>query len=228
MSTPETIETPQVQTTPNGAAPAAAVPEAPVLRLKRLQEARLELRIEGVTPLIPHSWSEKSLQLMRSKQFGQAARPAREAKNPEEEAHAATYWLPDGRPGMPAVAFKAAMCSAVRYFEGLTMVAAKALFFVQGEGPDQLVPIEGTPELWEATPRNQGGVVDLRYRNRFYPWAATIVVRFLPARIDAQSVVALLDAAGRQGVGDWRPASPKSMTGVYGQWRVADPQEAPR
>src|SRR3982751_2617343 len=94
VSTPETIETPQ--TTPNGAAPAAAVPETPVLRLKRLQEARLELRIEGVTPLIPHAWSEKSLELMRQKQFGSAARPAREAKDPEAEAHAATYWLPDG------------------------------------------------------------------------------------------------------------------------------------
>jgi hypothetical protein len=125
---------------------------------------------------------------------------------------------------MPAVAFKAAMCSAVRYFQGITMVAAKALFFVEGQGPEQLVPIEGHLEMWEATPRNQGGVVDLRYRNRIFPWSATIAVRFLPALIDTQSVVALLDAAGRQGVGDWRPASPKSMTGTYGQWRVVDPE----
>jgi hypothetical protein len=219
VSASETIDTPQ--TTPNGAA-TGADKEAPVLRLKRLDEAQITLRIEGITPLIPHSWSEKSLQLMREKQFGQTARPAREAKNPEEEAHAATYWLPDGRAGMPAVAYKAAMVGACRFFEGLSMVQAKALFFVQGEGPEQLVPIEGTPEMFEATPRNQGGVVDLRYRNRFYPWAATLVVRFLPSRIDSQSVVALLDAAGRLGVGDWRPASPKSMTGTYGQWRVVN------
>jgi hypothetical protein len=219
----EVIET--AQPTTDGAAPAAAAPEAPVLRLKRLQEARIELHVEGITPLIPHAWSEKALSAMRAKQFGQGVRPPREAKNPEEEAHAATYWLPDGRPGMPAVAFKAAMCSAVRYFQGITMVAAKALFFVEGQGPEQLVPIEGVLELWEATPRNQGGVVDLRYRHRIHPWSATIAVRFLPSLIDTQSVIALLDAAGRQGVGDWRPASPKSMTGVYGQWRVTDPGE---
>ena len=126
---------------------------------------------------------------------------------------------------MPATAFKSALCGATRYFEGITMVAAKSLFFVEGQGPDQLVPIDGELELWESTPRNQGGVVDLRYRNRVFPWAATIVVRFLPSQVDAASVVALLDAGGRLGVGDWRPNSPKSMTGVYGQWKVITPDD---
>jgi hypothetical protein len=217
------VETPR--TTTDGPSPAPAAPvEAPVLRLRRLQEAVITLRIEGTTPVIPHKWSEKALQLMRSKQFGEAVRPAREPKNPQEEAHAATYWLPDGRPGMPAVAFKAAMVGACRNFEGISMTAAKTMFFVEGEGLEQLVPIEGEPVMREDTPRNAGGTVDLRYRNSIFPWAASIRVRFLAARIDAQSILALLDAAGRQGVGDWRPGAPKSHTGIYGQWRVVDPE----
>jgi hypothetical protein len=213
---------------PNGAAPAAPIPdEAPpvVLRLKRLQDAMIELRIEGTTPVIPHKWAEKALEMMRQKQFGSTARPARVPKNPEEEARAATYWCADGRPGIPAVSFKAAMVGASRMFEGITMTSMKTLIFVEGEGLEQLVPIDGDIEMWEATPRNSGGVVDLRYRNRIFPWSATLRVRFLPALLDAQSVVAVLDAAGRLGVGDWRPNSPKSHTGTYGQWRVLDPQE---
>ena len=186
----------------------------------------IQLRIEGTTPVIPHRWAEKALQMMREKQFGNTARPARLPKNPEEEAHAATYWLPDGRPGMPAVAFKAAMVGACRMFEGISMAAAKTLFFVEGQGAEQLVPIHGEVEMWESTPRNSGGVVDLRYRNRIFPWAATLRIRYLAARIDAPSIVALLDAAGRQGVGDWRPNSPKSHTGTYGQWRVVEPGDA--
>jgi hypothetical protein len=217
------------RTTPDGAAKARPVPapaeapaEAAVVRLKRLQDATITVDIQGLTPLIPHKWAEKSLEMMRQKQFGNTVRPARVPKNPEEEAHAATYWLDDGRPGMPAVAFKAAMVGACRNFEGLPMTQAKTLFFVEGEGVEQLVPVEGPLSMREDTPRNANGTVDLRYRNAIFPWRASIRVRFLASRIDATSVIALLDAAGRGGVGDWRPAAPKSNTGSYGQWRVVD------
>lgn len=205
--------------------------EAPtVVRLRRLEEARLQVQIEGETALIPHNWSEKARGLMRGKQSGTIIRPKREPKNPEQEAYDSCYWLPDGRVGMPATAFKAAMVDACRHFEGLAMKYAKLLFVVEGEGPEQLVVIAGAHEtadqgwkscIWEATPRNQTGVVDLRYRLRILPWRATLTVRFIASRIDADSVIALVDAAGRGGVGDWRPSSPKSNTGVYGMWRVA-------
>lgn len=54
------------------------------------------------------------------------------------------------------------MVGAVRHFEGITMVAAKQLLFVEGDGPDQLVAIEGDRVLREDTPRNSGGTADLR------------------------------------------------------------------
>lgn len=202
-----------------------AVPEtngdgAIVLRLRKLEDAVLRINIEGKTPLIPHKWSEKALRLMREKQFGNKVREAKPPKNPEEDAHQSCYWFAEGVPGMPATAFKAAIVDATRFFEGVTAVMARQLFYVVGDGPDQLVRIDGKPEIFEGTPRNSGGTVDLRYRMRIFPWKATLVVSWVQGQIDPESVLALVDAAGRGGVGDWRPSSPKSKTGTFGTWRV--------
>ncbi len=179
-----------------------------------------EVEIEGVTPLIPHKWSEKALRLMREAQSGAKARQKREPKDPHEEAEAALYRLSDGRLGMPATAFKAAIVGAVRLFEGLTMVTVKQALFVLGEGADQLVPIEAEMELREDTPRNANGGADLRYRYYLWPWSATLRVEYLPRVIDRASVVTLIDAAGNGGVGDWRPSAPRSATGTFGRFRV--------
>lgn len=205
----------------NGSATLDPELNAAPITLRRLEDALIEVAIVGLSPVIPHRWSEKALGLMRAKQFGTGVRAAREPKNPEEEAAAATYWLPDGRPGMPATAFKAALVDACRFFDGLPMTAARQIVHVDGEGPDQLVPIAGTLSMREDTPRNSTGVVDLRYRNQINDWSAVLRIRFVPSRIDANSVVALVDAAGRGGVGDWRPSSPKSKTGTFGTWRVS-------
>lgn len=190
------------------------------IRLRRLEEGIIKVPIVGLTPLIPHKWSEKSLRQMRDKQYGAKVRAAREPKNPEEEAEDSCYWLSPGKPGMPAVAFKAAIVDATRFFDGLTIVMSKQLFFVSGEGIEQLVAIDGVPVIFESTPRNASGTPDLRYRMKIFPWSAILEISYLPQQIDPQSVVTLVDAAGRGGVGDWRPSAPKSKTGIHGCWRV--------
>lgn len=201
----------------------AGPPKGPVV-LKRLDDAEIEIAVEGITPIIPHKWSEKSLRLMREKQTSEqgTTRAKREAKDPKAEADGAAYWMTDGTPGMPATAFKAATVDACRFFSGVTMVEVKQMLFVVGEGPDQLVAIHGESELREDTPRNATGVADLRYRYQYFPWRTVLVVRFMPAQITPASVVALVDAGGRGGVGDWRPSAPKSKTGTFGCYRVVD------
>lgn len=206
------------------------------ITLTRLRDARVRIDIEGVTPVIPHKWSEKAKRMMPgwAPMDGTAAdetttkgpKAKKQPRNPTEEAEACVYRLPDGRPGLPATAFKAAMVSACRFFDKPSMTEAKLLLFVEGVGPDQLVPIEGTPILREDTPRNANGGADLRYRYAFYPWKATVAVRFLPTSTTEQTVVALLDAGGRCGVGDWRPSAPKSTTGTFGQFRVVGEDSA--
>jgi hypothetical protein len=201
-------------------------PEA--ISLKPLEKETYYVPIRGLAPVIPHKWSEKSLRLMREKQPGSRVKAKHDPKDPVEEAEAATYLLPDGRPGMPATAFKAAMVGAVRHFEGITMVAAKQLLFVEGEGPDQLVAIDGERTLREDTPRNSGGTADLRYRYSYWPWTAVLPITFIPSVIDLQSVITLLNAGGLGGVGDWRPSAPKSATGTFGRFEVVPDVEAER
>jgi hypothetical protein len=196
-------------------------PQAPAgpISLQRLDDAELTIDIEGLTPLIPHRWSEKALRQMRNKQFGNPS-AGREPKNPEEEALASCYWLQPDVPGMPATAFKSATIDGARFFPAITMAELKSTIFVKGVGPDQLVEITGDPLLREDTPRNSGGTADLRYRYQFMPWRAQLTVRFVPTQLTADSVVALVDAGGRGGVGDWRPNAPKSKTGTFGTYRV--------
>jgi hypothetical protein len=206
----------------NGEGTAAAA--ISTLNLERIQDQLIEVPIVGITPVIPHKWTEKALRMMREKQMGGqgATRSKREPKDPQEEAEQSCYWLPDGTPGMPATAFKSAIVEASRYYDGVTMTALKRIIFVEGEGPDVLVRIIGEQHLREDTPRNSGGTADLRYRYAFSPWSAILRVRFVPQVVPAKSVINLVDAAGRGGVGDWRPGSPKSNTGIFGTFRIDD------
>jgi hypothetical protein len=127
------------------------------------------------------------------------------------------------------VAFKAAMVAACRFFPppSPSMVMARTLFHVHGEGPDQLVGLDtGDGILREDTPRNADGIATLRYRYAFFPWRALLKISFMPAVISHESVVALLDASGRVGVGEWRPGSPKSFTGTFGTYRIMIVEDA--
>jgi hypothetical protein len=164
---------------------------------------------------------------MREAQSGSKARAKHDPKVPEDDAEGSCYYLPDGvTPGLPATAFKAAIIGACRLFQGITMASAKTAFYVEGQGPDQLLPITGENGapfervIREDTPRNSNGSPDLRYRYAYYPWACVLPVTFLPSQVDLDSVIALVDAAGLGGVGDWRPSAPKSLTGTYGQFTV--------
>lgn len=195
------------------------------IHLSRLVEHRAVIRIIGRTPLIIHKWSEKAKKMMPGHPEKSSVKVKKEVRQPKEEAEACLYRL--GKTiGMPATAFKAALVGACRLFEAPTMVEAKQLLFVEGEGPEQLVEIHfKNKELREDTPRISQGKADLRYRYYLMDWWAELAVRFIPDLISLESVISIADAAGRGGVGDWRPSSPKSCTGTYGTWGVDDKTE---
>jgi hypothetical protein len=198
------------------------------ITLRRLVESTVKVEIIGKTAYIPHKWSEKSKRMMPGHPDKPQIRETKGVRKPEEEAEACIYRLPDGQPGIPAVAIKAAMVGGCRLFEGLTMTQAKILFYVIGEGPEELIRFTGEPHMREDTPRNSNGSADLRYRYEFRNWRASVEISYLAGLIDQESILALLDAGGRGGVGEWRPSAPKSLTGLYGQFRVRDlGEEAP-
>jgi hypothetical protein len=192
-----------------------------VISLQRLQEGVVQVEIVGLTPYIPHKWSEKSKRMMPGHPENSGLKGKKGVRQPEEEAEACVYRFPDGRPGIPATSLKAAMVGACRLFDDMTMTAAKIVFHVEGEGPEQLIPFDGSAAMREDTPRNSGGTADLRYRYAFSDWKASVKVRYIKDQVTEESIVALIDAAGRLGIGDWRPSAPKSATGTFGTFRVS-------
>jgi len=198
----------------------------PEIQIKRIGRAMTTVRIEGTAPLIMHRFSLKARQQMLDKQRGRAN--VREPKNPEELFEASLHRLPGDRYGFPASGFKDATVKGARHYKGskLTMEGMKTTLFVVGEGPDMLVPILGSePKMREDPVRNETGVADIRFRGEFWPWYADLPILFVPTTITLESVVALVDAGGLSGVGDWRPASKKSYSGMYGTWKVVDDQD---
>jgi hypothetical protein len=191
----------------------------PDIQLKRLARSLAEIPIEGTAPLIQNRFSEKARGMMLDRQQGKATE--REPKNPEALFEAAMYRLPGERYGHPAVAFKAAIVGGARFFKGskLTMTGMKVSLFVRGEGPDALVEIESPePKMREDAVRNATGVADLRYRPSFWPWRAKLQVVFIRSQFNLESLIALVDAGGNVGVGEWRPE--------FGTFKVADDADA--
>src|SRR5262249_29159246 len=149
------------------------------VNLERLKDVVAVVPIRGLTPVIPHKWSEKSKMLMPGHPNNATVKGKKGTRNPKEEADGCLYKLPDGRLGLPATAFKAAIVDACRFFSAPSMRECKLIIFIEGIGPDQLVPVECDEMiLREDTPRNANGSADLRYRHMLVGWSATLRVRF--------------------------------------------------
>ena len=198
-----------------------------VITLTAIKRQTILVPIEGITPLMTHRFSEKAKKQMLEDQIKTKAKAKRPPQDPEAEYNAARSIIDGKNDGFPAVGFKAAIVGAARLFDGISMTALKQAIYVAGEGPEQLVRINGTPVMREDVTRVGMGTANLRYRPIYHPWGALLSVTYVPTMIDEASVLALVDAAGMGGVGEWRPSAPKSATGSYGQFQVSS-QEAGR
>lgn len=190
-----------------------------IITLERIEPVEMRIKVQGITPLVTNKFSEKAKAMIRDKQTSQTTRK-KAPKDIVKDYEAAFHRLPDGAAGIPASAFKGAAVAGARNFEAISMVQVKQAIFVLGEGPDQLIKIEGEPEMWEAPVRIAKGGTDLRHRPRFFPWACEFDIMYNDVILTKEAVIALVDAGGLAGVGEWRPSSPKSTTGSYGMYRV--------
>ena len=186
------------------------------ITLEPIEQDTLDIEIKGRTPLIVHAWSQKAKQMMLDKQMGKKS--IKELKDPVADYEASRYMLADGRDGIPATAIKNATIGGARFFEGsVTMAALKPVLYVPADDPAAgLVAINGTARPREDMVRVGMGTADIRYRAEYPDWSAIVRVTFTPHMIDAASVVALVDAGGRVGVGEWRP----EKGGIYGTYSV--------
>lgn len=208
------------KTTPSVAEDDSVKLPAEPIQLTTLRWEEVEIPIVGTTPLIIHKWSEKAKQMMRDKQQGKTT-TKKAPKMPDEERFDSTYWFEKGVPGFPAAAFKIATVDATRYFEkAVSFELLKRIIRVSGDGPEQLVRIDGELHDREDPVRVGMGTADLRYRTEVWPWRATLRVRYLTAALTLESLIALVNAGGGGGVGEGRPSAPKSKGGTFGCYEV--------
>lgn len=109
----------------------------------------------------------------------------------------------------------------------MVMTKAKMSVFVLPDGFDRddgtpLVRlIAGEPERTESLVRNDNGGADIRIRPMWREWEADVSIEFDADMITPESVVNLLDRAGRQvGVGEGRPFSKNSVGQGWGTFQV--------
>lgn len=199
------------------------------ITLSRVKRQTAYVPIVGTSPLIVHAWSQKARQELLAPQVSRT-RAKKELRDQQAEYEGSIHWLDEDhtRSGFPSVALKAAIVGAARMFEGVTMTQLKPAIFINGEGPDRLIPIDGEVRCREDIVRVGGkgpgtGTAMTRWRGEYREWRMLLEVVYLPTVLDLDSVVALVDAAGVGGIGEWRPE--KAPTGSYGTFMVDDSRE---
>lgn len=208
---------------------AAAEPSG--VSLKRIKRSTALIEIEGTAPLIVHQWSEKAKRMMLDAQQGR--KNPKTAKDPHQDFLDSPYrfmgtdrttMLPLDSHGIPTMALKAATVKGGGRAFGksvkMTELRQSLLFVPDGLGDDGMqltrLVIEEEPVSLEAMVRVGMGTADIRYRAEYLKWKAMLRIEFLPGLIDIDSIVALVDAGGMNGVGEWRP----EKNGSFGTYQV--------
>lgn len=204
-------------TTLNGAAQDTGTA---TISLKRVKREVAQIEVRGTAPLIVHRWSEKARAMMLDSQ--QNRKSPKEPKDPLADFETSRYRFPDGRDGFPIMGFKSATVKGGGRLFGksvkMTELRQALIFLPDGVGTDgtQLVAIKGTPVMREDMVRIGMGTADIRYRAEYPEWSAVLRIEYVPGMIDLSSIVALVDAGGMNGCGEWRP----EKSGSYGTFEV--------
>lgn len=196
-----------------------AAPKNVLIKVPQIKIERHVICLVGQTPLIVHAFPEKARKAMLDKQMKEPD-AGREARDPFAEVEAATYHLPDGRYGFPAVAFKSSAVEACTSLASVTKVAARQAFRVAGEPMNRQGIIEGSfvrtalvplvcqqPIIREDVVRLSGPSrqAEVRYRPEFQVWGVALDVELNRTVISISQLVGMFRAAGiGVGVGDYR------------------------
>lgn len=188
------------------------------------------LKIQGTAPLVQLKFSSKAKKQMMENMATPAAEKKSKAARPprdyDDDFVSAQHLSVAGWNGMPCAAIRSAMIAACRTV-GLVMTKAKMSVFVVPDGFDAddgtpLVKIiSDPPERMESLVRNDNGGADVRIRAMWREWEMAVNVEFDADMITPDSVVNLLDRAGRQvGIGEGRPFSKNSVGQGWGTFKV--------
>lgn len=194
---------------------------------------RATIQIKGTAPLVQNKFSKKAKDKMMEDMSKTKAQKGKKSDRPPRDYDAdfenAQHTSVAGWNGVPCPAFRSAMIRACSLIKGVTMTDARMAVFVLADGFDKddgtpLVKLKADkPERLESLVRLQGmgNPADVRIRPMWREWEADLTVEFDADTITAESVVNLLDRAGRQvGVGEGRPFSKNSNGQGWGTFSV--------
>jgi hypothetical protein len=194
----------------------AATSESKVIEIPEIRRVRMQVTIEGVTPLICHRFGERAIEKMEAVQV-HAAKLKKEPRDPEADFKDAMYH-PNGdvnRHGFPAGGVKKALVCAGGRFADETMTVLRGVIQI----PAFLLDIEAPyPEMRKDPTRLSNGAANLAYRPGYSPWKMKVPVEFNETMISQAQVLNLFQLAGFSiGLGDWRP----EKNGTFGQFQIA-------
>lgn len=171
------------------------------------------LEVAGTAEYVQNRFSQKAIEQMLRKHMGLST--TRETKKPREVIESAKILNVKGRICVPPGAFKKAMITASTSIRGFKKTQLRTQLFVVGNS----IPItyeEEIPRMDMVRTAGMGRTPDVRFRPSFLGWKARIALQFSDT-IAVQSVVDLMNRAGRVGVGEWRP----EKDGTFGTFTVS-------
>ena len=189
----------------------------------------VQLQIEGTAPLVINKFSAKAKEIMMATQMaGSTAKSKknREAKDFEDLYNSARHISTEGWDGIHAASFRNAAISACRA-AGFVMTKAKLAIFIEADGfdVDDMTPLvritKGAPQMVISPCRNATGVIDLRPRPTYFPWAAELKIKYDAGILTDSDVINLMARVGMQvGIGEGRPDSKQSAGIGNGLFRI--------
>lgn len=203
-----------------------------IVTIKAPNMAHLEFNVAGTAPLVIHRFDEKMRDEFRKKVIrgseptgkkrheGRAIADICEAAKYLGETDG-VYWE-----GFNASAIRTALISACRLVN-FKMTLAKLSLFVVPDGYDILTPsiplvrINGTAKIDESMGRTSTGISMLIVRPMYFPWSATLRLRYDADQFSATDVTNLLLRVGEQvGIGEGRPDSKGSAGMGWGTFTL--------
>jgi hypothetical protein len=188
------------------------------IAIPEFRRAYIEAKIQGLTPLICHRYSEAEREKMEAAQQG-AAKTKKPPREPDREFQEAQYRLQDGGHGFPAIGIKKAMVLAGQRFGDEKGTELYGAFTIPGEFLRLEIAAEPRMRADRVVLSGASRTASIAYRPEYWPWAITVPIAFNATFISLDQIVNLLTMAGMSvGIGDWRV----DKKGNFGTWEVAD------